>query len=264
MRFTILGSSSSGNCSLLESNGCKVLIDAGFSGKRICERLESIGESIDNIQAVFLTHEHSDHTAGIRGLARFQHIQFFANRLTARAVQEKLTRRPSWKTFDTGSTFSFQDLTICSFRIPHDAHDPVGFVFRSGNGDLFSPYRSLAWATDLGYAPALVRERIREVDVLVLESNYDPVMLQEDTKRPWSVKQRILGRHGHLSNSATKELVDELDNPNWRKVFLAHLSKDCNSVDAVTRTVTAAHHHTRPYEITVVPPDTAMAAYEVA
>jgi len=110
----------------------------------------------------------------------------------------------------------------------------------------------------------LVRERIREVDVLVLEANYDPVMLQEDTKRPWSVKQRILGRHGHLSNAATKELVDELENPNWRQVFLAHLSKDCNHVDAVTNTVTAASHHTRNYGITVVPPDTRMQAYDVA
>ena len=263
MRFTILGSSSSGNCSLLATNHCKILIDAGYSGKQVCNLLASVGESIEDVDAVFLTHEHSDHTAGIRGLSRFEHLEFYANRDTAQAVQSKLKKRPTWKLFDTGSTFEFHDLTITSFSIPHDAYDPVGYVFKNGNGDLFTPHRSLAWATDLGYVSELVRERIRHVDVLVLEANHDSDMLNQDTKRPWSVKQRIIGRHGHLSNHAAKELLDSMEEPWWKRVYLAHLSKDCNSVEKVAETVTNGKHHKRNYEITVVPPGETLPPFEI-
>ncbi|MCZ6672269.1 MAG: MBL fold metallo-hydrolase [Verrucomicrobia bacterium] len=263
MCFTILGSSSSGNCSLLATNHCKILIDAGYSGKQLCKLLDSVGESIDNIDAVFLTHEHTDHTAGIRGLSRFQHLEFYANHGTAKAVQSKLSRRPSWKLFETGTTFQFRDLDITSFSIPHDAYDPVGFIFKNGNGELFTPYRSLAWATDLGYVSELVKERIRQVDVLVLEANHDIEMLNEDTKRPWAVKQRITGRHGHLSNHAAKELLDTMEEPRWKQVYLAHLSKDCNSVEKVAQTVTNGKNHTRAYNITVVPPGETVPPFEL-
>lgn len=263
MRFTILGSSSSGNCSLLVTDHCKVLIDAGYSGKQLCSLLASVGESIEQIDAVFITHEHSDHASGIRGLSKFQHLEFYANRETAKAVQSKLTKRPTWKLFETGATFEFKDLEVTSFSIPHDAYDPVGFVFKNGNGDLLTPHRSLAWATDLGYVSELVRERIRHVDVLVLEANHDADMLTEDTKRPWSVKQRIIGRHGHLSNRAAKELLDSMEEPWWKKVYLAHLSKDCNSVEKVAATVTNGKNHRRSYDITVVPPGETLPTFEI-
>ncbi len=262
MRFTILGSSSSGNCSLLATNHCKILIDAGYSGKQLCKLLSSVGESIEHIDAVFLTHEHTDHTSGIRGLSRFRHLEFYANRSTARAVQSKLSRRPTWKLFETGSTFGFRDLEITSFAIPHDAYDPVGFVFKNGDGDLFAPHCSLAWVTDLGYVSELVKERVRHVDVLVLEANHDTEMLNKDTKRPWPVKQRIIGRHGHLSNVAAKELLDSLEKPWWKQVYLAHLSKDCNSVEKVSQTVANGNKVKRRYKITVVPPEETQPPYE--
>ncbi len=264
IRFTILGSSSSGNCSLLTTDNSKILIDAGFSGKRICELLKSIGESIENIDGVFITHEHSDHASGVRGLSKFKHLQFYANRDTAQAIQSKLKSRPTWKQFETGSTFTFRDFEITSFSIPHDAYDPVGYVFKTGkNGDLFSPPRSLAWATDLGYVSELVKERIRQVDILVLEANYDLDLLNNDTKRPWSIKQRIIGRHGHLSNEAAKELIDSIDEPNWKQIYLAHLSKDCNSVQKVQDTVTNGKHHKSNYTITVAPPEKTLPTYEI-
>ncbi len=263
MRFTILGSSSSGNCSLLATNQTKILIDAGYSGRQLRKLLESVGESIEGIDAVFLTHEHIDHTAGIRGLSHFEHLEFYANRDTARAVQSKLKKRPTWKLFNTGTTFQFRDLEITSFSIPHDAYDPVGFVFKHGNGDLFTPYRSLAWVTDLGYVSELVRERIRQVDVLVLEANHDNDMLNQDTKRPWAVKQRIIGRHGHLSNTAAKELLDNIEEPWWKQVYLAHLSKDCNSIEKVSETMTKGRNQKRDYKITVVPPGETLPPFEV-
>ena len=117
--------------------------------------------------------------------------------------------------------------------MPHDAHDPVAFVFTHGADDLFTPAGRLAWLTDLGHAPAHIWERIREADVLVVEANYCPQMLKDDQKRPWSVKQRISGRHGHLSNEGTRDLLLSVVAPRWRHVFLAHLSRECNSPAAV-------------------------------
>ncbi|MSU70366.1 MAG: MBL fold metallo-hydrolase [Opitutaceae bacterium] len=234
MRFCILGSGSTGNCALLETEGARVLVDAGFSVRKLRELLASIGESLDRIDAVFLTHEHGDHAAGIEGLRKFPRVRVFANAATSRAVQAGLDHRPDWQLFETGARFRFRDLEVESFAVPHDAADPVGFLFHSGlAGDLFAPRRSLAWLTDLGHAPRHIHERIREADVLVVEANHCSEMLKADAKRPWSVKQRISGRHGHLSNEGARELLESVASPRWQRVFLAHLSRDCNSAAAV-------------------------------
>ena len=235
VEFRILASSSSGNCALLNTGHSKILIDVGISAKRIGKLLKDFGESIDAIDAVFLTHEHSDHTIGIRGLSKRANLPVFANRDTADAVQAKLTKSVNWQVFQTGTVFSFRDLSVRSFSLPHDAYDPVGYIFKWGEDyDLFSPPRSLAWVTDLGYVPEHVREHIRGVQILVLEANYDEDLLEQDKRRPWSTKQRIRGRHGHLSNNAAYELINELSKETLlENVFLAHLSKDCNKVDLV-------------------------------
>ena len=138
MQFSILGSSSSGNSGLLITENSKVLIDAGFSCKRLCGMLEERSVKPEQIDAIFITHEHSDHTAGISTFAKKNNPVVFANMMTAKALQPKLKNKPEWKIFNTGSTFSFRDLTVESFSLPHDAHDPVGFKFTSGRGeDLF-------------------------------------------------------------------------------------------------------------------------------
>ncbi len=233
VNFKILGSSSSGNSSLLQVGDTKILIDAGLSAKKIQALLSKLNIAIDELDAVFLTHEHNDHTAGIRGLSRFQQLPVFANRDTIQAVQFKLPRRPNWKVFETGKSFEFKSFKIHPFSVPHDAYDPVGFYFQWGSGDLFNPLGSLAWVTDLGFVPTLVRERIRQAQILVVESNYCPKLLEADHKRPWSLKQRISSRHGHLSNNATFELLNSYPSPCWREIFIMHLSKDCNDVDLV-------------------------------
>ena len=234
MRFCILGSGSSGNSALISTEGARVLVDAGFSERRLGRLLAGVGTSLKEIDAVFLTHEHGDHAGGIEGLKRHPHLQIFANHATARAVQEGLSYRPAWKTFSTGESFRFRDLDVESFSVPHDAHDPVGFRFSSGpDEDLFERRHSIAWVTDLGHAPPHVRERLRECDVVVVESNHCPRMLQADSRRSWSTKQRISGRHGHLSNDATGELLASVASPRWRRIYLTHLSRDCNSLAAV-------------------------------
>ncbi len=234
--FKILGSSSSGNSALLRTPDFTILIDAGFSGKRLEALLGEEGVSSTDLDGVFITHDHSDHTAGVRGLSSRSSLPFFANRDTAKAIQSGLSRRANWKIFETGLCFEFRGLKVSPFAIPHDAYDPVGFLFEWGGDDLFSPYESLAWATDLGFGTGLVREKIRRAHTLVIEANYDEGLLDLDPRRPWALKQRIKGRHGHLSNSDALELLTSIEAPAWRNVFLAHLSKDCNEVSRVVET----------------------------
>jgi phosphoribosyl 1,2-cyclic phosphodiesterase len=230
LRLHILGSGSAGNAALLRSGHACVLIDAGFTARRLRELLHAAGASLEEVQAVFLTHEHGDHTAGLDGLKRHPHIEVFANAATARAAQQKLDHPLRWRHFETGARFSFRDLEVSSFAVPHDAQEPVGFTFAAGaEGDLLAPRRALAWLTDLGHAPAHVHARLREVDVVVVESNHCQRLLAADIKRPWSTKQRISGRHGHLSNDAARELLTATASPRWRHVFLTHLSRDCNT-----------------------------------
>jgi phosphoribosyl 1,2-cyclic phosphodiesterase len=234
LRFGILGSGSAGNCALLVSAHARVLVDAGFSARRLGELLAAAGESLDGIDAVFLTHEHGDHAAGVAGLKKFPRIKVFANAATRRAVQAGLGHTPDWQVFETGTTFVFRDLEVRSFSVPHDAQEPVGFTFAAGHeGDLLAPRRRVAWLTDLGHAPQHIHEHLRDCDAVVVESNHCPQMLQADTKRPWSTKQRIAGRHGHLSNDDARALLEAVASPRWRHVFLTHLSRDCNSPAAV-------------------------------
>ena len=234
MSFRILGSGSAGNCAVLRTEQTRILIDAGFAQRKLRQLLHDAGESLEKIDAIFITHEHGDHVAGLDGLKKFPHIQVFANAATARAAQAKIDHPIAWKIFETGARFHFRDLEIESFHVPHDAQEPVGFTFTSGHeADLFAPRRRLAWLTDLGHAPQHIHERIRDVDVVVVESNHCPALLQADMKRPWPTKQRISGRHGHLSNQAMCDLLSAVASPRWRHIYLTHLSRDCNSEAAI-------------------------------
>lgn len=229
----IMGSSSSGNCALIEGGGVRVLVDAGFSGRKICEWLRGIGKPIETVTHVLLTHEHGDHVCGLRGLSRHGHLRIWATRGTVEACQRGLQRPLGWAVFEAGARFCCGGLEVESFRIPHDALDPVGFVIRAGGGSLFEPRRSVGWMTDLGYVPTGLDALMSEVDLLVLEANHDPQLLEADVKRPYAVKTRIMGRHGHLSNAAARAFMESVPRPRWQRVLLGHISRDCNSLEAV-------------------------------
>jgi phosphoribosyl 1,2-cyclic phosphodiesterase len=229
--LTVLGSGSSGNCSLIATDECKILVDAGFSARQICRRLESIRIAPESLDAVIVTHEHSDHMMGLDVFGRRFGIPVFTNPLTAETIRRTaLPEFDRWHLFETGAGFAIKDVEIQSFYVPHDAVDPMAFVFTSNDG-------AIGYLTDLGYAPKLVLERIRAVHTLFVETNHDERLLQADTKRPWSVKQRILSRHGHLSNEAAGKLVAEIAGHNLERVVLGHLSRDCNRPEIALETV---------------------------
>jgi phosphoribosyl 1,2-cyclic phosphodiesterase len=228
---TVLGSGSAGNCSLIATDQCRLLVDAGFSARQIAQRLASVGVSPDCLDGILITHEHSDHVAGLEIFSRRFCVPIYANPLTSEMLRRgSLAAFSNWNLFATGAVFSVKDIEIQSFYVPHDAVDPTAFVFTADAG-------SIGFLTDLGYAPKLALERLRQVDTLVVETNHDERMLQEDSRRPWSVKQRILSRHGHLSNEAAAKLVASIAGQRLRRVVLGHLSRDCNRADLALGTM---------------------------
>jgi len=229
IHITVLGSGSGGNCALVATDTTALLVDAGLSCRQIAERLASVGRSLDNIHAVLLSHEHSDHVSALAVLCKHRAIPVFANRFTAEAVARDAGTRVAWRVFETGRSFQVGDITVESFSVPHDAQDPVGFVIHNGTA-------SVGFATDLGHATRVVADRFRALDALVLESNHDVKMLQDNPHRPWATKQRILSRHGHLSNEDAARFAGEIVTDRLRHLVLAHLSRDCNKPELAYKT----------------------------
>jgi phosphoribosyl 1,2-cyclic phosphodiesterase len=233
VHLTILGSGSSGNCAYLETPQTRLLIDAGLSGRQIRERLLSIGRTPENLSGILITHEHSDHARGLTVLASKLRTPVYCNRLTREALAADLPRGGDFRLFETGTIFDLGDITVETFAVPHDAYDPVGFLLRTAGGNL-------GFLTDLGHATKLVVERVRAAHVLAIETNHDVTMLQNDSRRPWSLKQRILSRHGHLSNEAAAAALRDIVSAGLRHVYLAHLSRDCNTPERAREVVARA------------------------
>ena len=230
VRFTVLGSGSGGNSAYIEAGETRLLVDAGLSGRQIRERLASIGRTPETLSGILLTHEHSDHAKGLKMIAAKLGIPVYCNRLTLEEVEAQAECKFDAKVFQTGESFEAGEVMVESFSVPHDALDPTGFVVGTEAG-------KIGFLTDLGQVTRLVMDRVKDVAVLVLETNYDPKMLQEDTKRPWSVKQRICSRHGHFSNDAAATALEAVVSDRLGHVYLAHLSRDCNSPERARRAV---------------------------
>lgn len=228
LRLCILGSGSSGNCTYVASDTTALLIDAGLSAREIGLRLARIGATLDAIRGVCVSHEHSDHITGLRTLHDRHAIPVFANDGTIQGLRgNKELTEIRWSKFHTGSPFTVGDLTVNPFAVPHDAMEPVGFVVACGEA-------SVGVVTDIGTATTLVRDRLRGCSAVVIEANHDEQMLL-DSQRPWHLKQRILGRQGHLSNARAAQLAADIAGPRLKKIFLAHLSAECNRQDIAWR-----------------------------
>ncbi len=234
LKFCVLGSGSSGNAILVGSPTTRILIDAGFSLRELTKRLGQLGISPGGLQGVCFSHEHSDHLAGAPMLQKKHRTPLYINRGTLDAIasrgQEKFTGL-DWTLFTTGSSFSIGDLTVHPFSVPHDAYEPVGFIISSGHA-------SIGIATDLGTVTPLITERLGRCHAVILEANHDLEMLQQ-SRRPWSLKQRIMGRQGHLSNDKTAALIGDIVHRELTHVYLAHISEDCNCPKHALNIITA-------------------------
>ena len=222
LKFCVLASGSSGNAALLATGSTRILVDAGLSMLQIRKRMDAIGESLDSLDAVLITHEHTDHVSGLPVLARNRDLRcaFYLTHLTEPAIDWGEVRPRRIERFQAGSAFAIGDIEVQSFSIPHDARDPVGFCFESGG-------IRVGIATDLGYIPESIKYHLRRTDVLLLEANHDLDMLKVGPY-PWSVKQRVMSRVGHLSNMHMSDyLMQDLDSCTSHLV-LGHLSEHNN------------------------------------
>lgn len=228
MRVCLLASGSRGNCTLIEADGCRLLVDVGLSGREVERRLATVGLTGHDLDAILVTHEHHDHVSGIGPVARRFHLPVFIDRLTHAALS-RLGRIADLRFFDAGEGFFCHSLEIETFSTTHDATNPVGYSISSSEG-------KIGFATDLGAPTRLVAESLKNCRVVVLEANHDDRMLLEGPY-PWPLKERIRGRHGHLSNDDAVRLLDDISWPGLEALFLAHLSEENNCPDLACETM---------------------------
>ena len=221
MRLAVLGSGSGGNAVVVESGEHRLLLDAGFSCRQLELRMGAIGFDPRTLDAVLLTHEHRDHTVGADVFLRRYGLPAYATDGTLRHARLSPAAARFGRTIRSGEPFDVSGFRVEAFAIPHDAHEPVGFVIEDGDG------HRLGLAADLGTRSRLAWGRLRDLDALILETNHDLHMLRTGPY-PWVLKQRVAGRHGHLSNSDAADGLIELLGDRLKTVLPYHLSRTNN------------------------------------
>lgn len=229
MKISILGSGSSGNSIFIEINNIKILIDAGFSGKKIKEKLEVIGEDINNIEALLITHEHGDHILGAGIISRKHNIPIYITKESYRASEHKLGKINPSNLIFIENPFYLGEVLITPFDVMHDATRTIGFSIEHSG-------KKLTLATDIGHITNIVREHFKDSQIMVIECNYDYNKLM-NCEYPWDLKSRVKGNNGHLCNDDTAKFLVDLYHENLEKVYLVHVSNDSNCYDLAYNTV---------------------------
>jgi phosphoribosyl 1,2-cyclic phosphodiesterase len=226
VKFCVLASGSSGNVAFVATNRTRILVDAGLSVKELLRRLAAIGEAADAFDAILVTHEHSDHVCGLLRLARKLKLKtpIYVSRLTHPMIDWEGCAPPVER-FQAGTDWTIGDIKVESFTIPHDAVDPVGFRFCAEGV-------RIGIATDLGYMPESIKYRLQGCQALLLESNHDLEMLKVGPY-PWQVKQRVMGRNGHLSNHVVCDYLESEFDRATETLILGHLSEHNNHPEIV-------------------------------
>ncbi len=232
IRIAILGSGSRGNSAVVECGGARLLIDAGLSSRQLAGRLRDLGVDPASLHGILLSHEHADHVRGLRVFLKQWSVPVFCTALTGRVVREVGISGGQWKHFEAGQPFTVAGAAVRTFALQHDAVDPVGFVIGDGT-------RSVGLVSDVGDVTRNLTESLSGVHGLFIEANYDEELLAADAKRPWSIKQRISSRHGHLSNTQCAGLLREIAHPRLSRVVAGHLSSDCNTPATALRILRA-------------------------
>lgn len=215
----MLGSGSRGNSTLVETETTRLLMDAGFSKRETYARLAAIGARAEGFHALVISHEHTDHVNGLRSLAAGLKVPVFISGVTRDALRFG-AKAPAWELFTPGKKFAIGDIEITPFSIPHDAADPVAFTLETQG-------IKIGLVTDLGCIPEVVKQHVRGCALLVFESNHDLEMLKVGPY-PWHLKQRLMSRHGHLSNRTTAEFLSDDYDGRPEILVLAHLSETNN------------------------------------
>ena len=231
VRICVLGSGSRGNSTWLRTEKTRLLVDAGFGRKVAAARLSVADERLDGCDAILVSHEHQDHISGLRSLALRLKVPIYISAATRDAIRWD-PRITAFEAFTAGETFTIGDVEIHPFSVPHDAADPVAFTFEAEG-------IRVGVVTDLGYIPEVVKQRVRGCHCLVFESNHDLDMLKVGPY-PWFVKQRVMSRHGHLSNYATAAFLGEDYDGAAQVLVLAHLSETNNHPEIVRLSATEA------------------------
>ncbi len=220
LRVTVLASGSGGNLTLVEGSRGRVALEMGLSEREASRRLRASGVEPRSLDAVFVSHEHSDHARGAARFSKRHGVPLYATRGTSAAAGFFGPDLGGLVEVEPGVELEIAGMRVRPFPVPHDAVETVGYVVEEGGA-------SLGYATDLGYPSALAIERLRGCRILVVEANHDVGMLRAGSY-PLHVKQRVLSRHGHLSNDQAAALLREVVTPSTRSVFLAHLSENNN------------------------------------
>lgn len=230
-KVSVLASSSKGNSTYIETSNAKILVDAGLSGKKIKEAMDSINRDICDVDAIFVSHEHSDHIQGVGVLARKYGIDVYANQGTWAAMAPKIGKVPleNRNIIEMGETISIKDLDIESFGVSHDAAEPQFYQMHSDN-------KAFAILTDTGYVSERTKGIISSADAYLMECNHDLEMLRNGSYS-WYLKQRILSDHGHLSNEDGAAALMDIMGNKTKQIFLGHLSPENNLKELAHNTV---------------------------
>ena len=229
IKFCNLFSGSSGNCTFVSSKNTKILVDAGVSCLKISKALAELDVSLDEIDAILVTHEHVDHIKGITTIVNKYHVPIYASEKTWKMMNSLKVPDAYQLTFEPNNLFNIGDFDIYPFSIPHDAADPCGFSLSCEN-------KKVTIATDMGYIDNTILEQMEKSDVLLLESNYDVETLK-CSPYPFFLKQRISGKNGHLSNDVAGKAICHLCQKGVNNIILGHLSKENNFPELAYQTV---------------------------
>lgn len=229
-KFCSLFSGSTGNSSLVQTENTKILIDVGESAKKISDALNSINIEPSEINAILITHEHSDHVKGLGTFSKKYNIPVYANKETWNGMKTQMEKLNSDNiNFFDFNTFKIGDLSICPFSIPHDAANPCGF-------NIFHKNKKISIATDIGHMTSDIVNKLSNSSFILLEANYDPNVLK-CSSYPYPLKQRISGPNGHLSNNDAGKTISYLIEHGLNTVMLGHLSKENNFPELAYKTV---------------------------
>lgn len=231
MKVLQIASGSMGNATYIETEYAKIIIDCGISKIRIVKELSKIGVSLSEIDAILLTHEHSDHTSGLIPLSNATKSTIYATLGTYKGLSQKIKEKvleSRFRFISNDETFQIGDIEIETIQTFHDAIDSVGFILKAYD-------RKLVYITDTGYVHQSYFERISNAHMYIWESNHDPVILM-NSERPYETKMRILSDHGHMSNVDSSHALANVVGPLTKHIVYAHISEECNLVQIVKLT----------------------------